>query len=134
MVLPLGFESAQSELLPGRRETLAFLAESTGGVLIDRPEALGELIGSLERSLVVRASITSIPDGNPRPLEIRSDRGPLGFRTTQWTSVGTPITLSDIRTLQTLEEADLLVGPLSTQALIRPQEGARPGPEGFPGY
>ncbi len=132
-VLPMGLETAQSDLLPGRSETLALLADSTGGSLVAHTEELGPVLQQLGNALVVTARVASIPDGIPRPFEVRVSSSESTFKTPRWASVGTPIGLSDIRTLQTLEEADLLVGPLSTTGIIRPDAEAAPQPEGFPG-
>jgi Ca-activated chloride channel family protein len=132
-VLPMGLETAQSDLLPGRSETLTLLADSTGGSLVVHTEELGPVLQQLGNALVVTARVASIPDGIPRPFEVRISSSASTFKTPRWASIGTPIGLSDIRTLQTLEEADLLVGPLSTTGIIRPDAEAAPQPEGFPG-
>ena len=94
---------------------------------------LGSVLQRLGDALVVTARVASIPDGIPRPLEMRLSPPGSSFQFPQWASVGTPLSLSEIRTLQTLEEADLLVGPLSTVGIIRPDAEAAPQPEGFPG-
>jgi len=132
-VVPMGPESARSDLLPGRTETLAFLAEATGGTLVTDTDRLDSVLQRLGDALLITARVASIPDGLPRPLEIRLSSPGFPFQSPQWASVGTPIALSEIRTLQTLEEADLLVGPLSTVGIIRPDAQAAPQPEGFPG-
>ena len=132
-VVPMGLETASSDLLPGRSKTLGFLADSTGGVLVTRSDQLGGILQQLGEALVVTARVRSIPDGLPRLLEIKASGGDLPFHTPQWASHGTPIALSEVRTLQTLEEADLLVGPLSTVGIIRPDTQAPPQPDGFPG-
>ena len=132
-VVPVGLESAQSDLLPGRSETLAFLADATGGALVAHTDQLGQVLRQLGNALVVSTRVASIPDGVPRPFEIRTSPSDSSFKSPRWASVSTPIGLSDIRTLQTLEEADLLVGPLSTTGVIRPDTEAAPLPEGFPG-
>ncbi len=132
-VVPLGLESAGSDLLPGRDETLRFLADSTGGSLVVDEAGLASVLNQISQALVVRAEITGVPDGAPRPIEIQYSTAREQFQAPQWAAVGTPLTLSEIRTLQTLEEADLLVGPLSTVGIIRPDAEAAPRQDGFPG-
>lgn len=130
-VIPMIPNSAYSELLPGRSDALNVLASTSGGLQARDGEDLDRALQALSQSISVTARFSGIPDGIPRLLEIRSSGQPLAARAPQWATVSSPIALTEIRALQTLEEPDLAVGPWSTAGIIRPDPGASPSAGGF---
>lgn len=131
-VLPLVPESDYSYLIPGREQILGDLAQVTGGSLLAGAEDLDSQLSRMGNASTVTVRLTGPADGTPLPLEIRTAGPGAQASSPRWAAVATPAALTEIRALQILQEPDLAAGNLESWSVLRPDAGARPGPEGVP--
>lgn len=132
IVAPLVPESDYSHLVPGRTEALGELARASGGAVLANAEDLDTLLSSMANAQTVEVRLTGAADGIPVPLDVRVSGSEARPSAPRWAAVATPLALTEMRALQTLQEPDRAVGELKIASILKPDRESRPLPAGIP--